>query len=81
MTIFILFFTLLGHCDAKAFCTTDVKDVINCIGGILKKKLCENLMIFLSLRFYVKSVLEDLEVVKLYFIILGALKIILVNFT
>ena len=22
-----------GHCHAKAFCTADVKDVINCIGG------------------------------------------------
>ena len=29
---------------------------------------CGNFMIFLSLRFYVKSILEDLEVLKLPFL-------------
>ena len=36
---------------------------------------CGNLRIFLSLKFYVKSILENLEVLKLPFLpLLGALK-------
>ena len=42
---------------------------------------CGNFMIFLSFRFYVKSILENLGVLKLqFFVILGALKMVkLVN--